>query len=1012
MIRCAAAALLLTMFALSTFAQSPAATVILWDGGFPAVDTAPATRAELAAALPQAAFATAAELPEALSSARLLVLPYGSAFPEAAWPAILTFLERGGNLLVLGGRPLTRPAYLSDGGWKVRPENLAFARALLILDYQATAGSTNLQFTSNSDVMELPAFAWKQAYSAVIRLSDEDLSPREGSAGALDARLRALAWGARDGHKLAAPAVEIDHLRNRFAGGRWVFLAADLERAPGEQLVRKLAARAAEGAEDFTTQVAMPVLAPGEPLRLTVEWRRFGTPVEPARVEVTVTSEQGRVAQQSFNFAPPQWPLSAQIELPPPQAAGLLTITSKLYAGGRLRAVHRTGVWMRDEQFLRSGPRLAVNGDFFEMDGRPLPVVGTTYMASDVQRQFFAQPNPYVWDRDMTQISAAGLNMLRTGWWTGWSSLAENGVASEHTLRTLEAFLMTARRHHLPVQFTLFAFMPEVLGGGNPYLDPEALRRQRDFVSSLVTRFHDVPYLAWDLINEPSFSNPQRFWVTRPNGDPAELTAWNDWLRSRYPQGALADAWRTLPQPDVVPLPSDPDFAARAAYLGAHPLESYDFNLFAQEKFAAWAQGLREAIRTAGSTQLVTVGQDEGGGTDRPSPAFYAPAVDFATNHTWWLNDALLWDALVARVPGKPMLIQETGMQREWDLDGATRRTPESEARLLERKVAIALGAGAGAIEWLWNVNAYMRADGEVNIGALRVDETEKPDAAVLARYARFAAALRSHAVSPEMPQVAIVTSQALQYSVLGNMAAAAQQRAVRALEYGCRVPSYVVAENQVAQLGSPRLAILPSPQALTDAAWNALLAYVRGGGTLLITGPAERDEHWRMRGRLAKIGINAAVEPLTYRDATIHAGDRAVPLSFDASRQLTLDALRMPDGWAEAPVGKGRVLVAAYPVELAEDPRATQAIYDIALARAGVPRPFSATGLTDGVLVRPVVFAGSVLYLFVSESAADANFEVKDRLTGATLRFRLPSGRARLVLLDRRTGKTIATSE
>jgi hypothetical protein len=38
-------------------------------------------------------------------------------------------------------------------------------------------------------------------------------------------RLRA---GVKNGRKPSAPIIEVDHLRNGFDGGRWVFLNADL----------------------------------------------------------------------------------------------------------------------------------------------------------------------------------------------------------------------------------------------------------------------------------------------------------------------------------------------------------------------------------------------------------------------------------------------------------------------------------------------------------------------------------------------------------------------------------------------------------------------------------------------------------------------------------------------------------------------------------------------------------------------------------------------------------------
>ena len=138
-------------------------------------------------------------------------------------------------------------------------------------------------------------------------------------------------------------------------------------------------------------------------------------------------------------------------------------VEATLMEGDKVRAIYHSGFWIRDEAYLRSGPRLTVNHDYFELDGQPLAVVGTTYMSSEVQRLYFDHPNVYVWDQDLAQIHGAGLNMIRTGWWTGWDKLCdENGQPYERTLRTLEAYLMTARKNGLPVQFNFFAFLPDV----------------------------------------------------------------------------------------------------------------------------------------------------------------------------------------------------------------------------------------------------------------------------------------------------------------------------------------------------------------------------------------------------------------------------------------------------------------------------------------------------------------------------------------------------------------------
>src|SRR5207245_1998736 len=183
-----------------------------------------------------------------------------------------------------------------------------------------------------------------------------------------------------------------------------------------------------------------------------------------------------------------------------------------------------------------------------------------------------------------------------------------------------------------------------------------------------------------------------------------------------------------------------------------------------------------------------------------------------------------------------------------------TRRTPESEAALFERKVAMSFVQGAGAIEWLWNTNSYMTEGNETPIGALRADLTEKPEATVMRNFAKFATVLKDHLHNPQQAQVAIVGSQAAQYSALGDSQIEAQRKSARALAYYARLTPYLIYENQIEKMGSPKLAILPSAQSLTEKAWQALLKYVEGGGNLLITGPVDRDEHWQRTNRAAEL--------------------------------------------------------------------------------------------------------------------------------------------------------------
>jgi hypothetical protein len=1018
-VSCSILLALFLSFGTGALAANPFSSVVVFsEAGFLSADSiAPTT--PIAALLPGAQSASAVQLAGVLQdpATRLLVLPYGSAFPEASWPEILAFLKSGGNLLVLGGRPFTRSAYHDTAGWHLRDYSVRFARSLMIDQYQTTPGSDGLQFQPNPDLpLRVARFAWGHAYSPVIRLSSVDLYHRGGAAGSIDARLDALAWGVKDGRKLSAPAIEIDHLRNGFGGGRWVFLNSEL--APdfysgkaSAEFVQSLAELALRGSEEFNVHPVFPLYFPEEPIQLEVDWHSIAASSAPLTIKIaTYPQDQPRARFEATGTVPSDQPLF----LPAPKTKGLHIIEAQLLEGDKIRAIHHSGFWVRDREFLRSGPRVTVNKDYFELDGQPLAVVGTTYMSAEFQRLYFDRPNAYVWDQDLAQIHSAGLNMIRSGWWTGWDKLCdENGRPYERTLRTLEAYLMTARKNGLPVQFNFLAFLPDLLGGVNPYLDPEAVRRQKTLITSIVERFHDVPWLAWDLINEPSIS--QHLWTMRPNGDPIELEKWNEWLNRRYPdRAALAAAWN-LPVSEVqgtVALPEEIEFAARGMYVGHNSLRVYDYNLFAQDVFSNWVHTMHEAIRAAGSQQLVTVGQDEGGIQDRLSPAYWGQFVDFTTNHSWWLNDYLLWDSLLAKQPGETLLIQETGLQRELNLDETARRTPENEGALLERKIATSYIQASGAIEWLWNTNSYMTESNETPIGAVFPDATEKPEATVLRAYADFAKSLSPHLRNPQLPSIAIVTSQAAQYSVIQGLQLEAQQKAVRALAYNDRLTAYAIAENQIDKLGTPKLAILPSPQSLTDKAWSALLQYANQGGNLLITGPVDYDEHWRRTGRAAQLKLEAHPEPLVYHNARLQLNDRVLSLSFDTQKQTWLDALHFNDRstFKEIPYGKGRIFWAAYPVELAEGTQPAADLYAYVAGRAGIAPEFELQStVSRGVLIYPTVLEDAVMYVMVSDAAEDTRIDLRDKLTGAKLSLMLPAQHAAIAVIGKREKDVVA---
>jgi len=167
--------------AVSLMAQDASSPIVIFsEPGFPAADTDGPAPTRLTAFASQAKTAGAGQLPEALRApaTRLLVLPYGSAFPETSWGAIQSFLDRGGNLLVPGGAPFTRAVYRDSAGWHLRDYSVRFIRPLMIDPYQQTPGSDGLEFQTNPELtLQLPPFAWKRAFSPYSTDSGRLTSP-------------------------------------------------------------------------------------------------------------------------------------------------------------------------------------------------------------------------------------------------------------------------------------------------------------------------------------------------------------------------------------------------------------------------------------------------------------------------------------------------------------------------------------------------------------------------------------------------------------------------------------------------------------------------------------------------------------------------------------------------------------------------------------------------------------------------------------------------------------------
>lgn len=965
-------------------------------------------------------------------------------FPKEAWRSIVAYLKRGGGLLSIGGAPFKHPVRREPGGWVAEAEQTAYHRQLHIHEALRVDGS---RVEAHAALAEIPLFAGREGLLAPAGTwnlvphvtKSSDLPEQMGSSGPMDTRIYPLLKGiSGEGREVSAPAVLWEHVGGPFAGGRWIFIGQRLTPAAcgdaGRELLAACAAFAAKGVTELWLKPNYASYEQGERPLISLQSQRLSRArTGNDRWKLHFRLQQDGAASACFehsceikvsgemNFLR----LPVPVELEP----GLYRLSCAAEAeDGEQRVLHQ-GFWGYDAALLAEGEPITAGRDYFRKNGRPLPVVGMTYMTSDVARKFLFLPNAAVWDRDMARMKKAGINWIRTGIWTAYRNIMQvDGHASEEVLRAIDAFLQTAGKHDLQVTFTFFSFTPETWEGSNPYLDPRSVEAQKRFIRSIVSRHVHTTHVDWDLINEPSMFDPPRIFSDGPSSarDIHEQQAFSAWLEQRHGSIAvLQERWNMTPLelPDFAsarpPEQAEINFSIQDIHSGKRGTRWLDYCLFSMEMHNVWARELYGTIKELNPAQLVTVGQDEALGAQRPSPFFYGEAVDYTTVHSWWLNDNLLWSGIFAKTENKPNLIQETGIMYVETPDGRAKRTEEELRSILERKYAYAFATGgAGAVQWIWNTNFYMDNANESQIGALRADGTEKPEADVSYDFGRFIAESGQLFAGRKLEDIAVIFPYSNDFSNR-KLAYDATTRLTRILSYQLRLPFRAVSEYGLEALEAqpPKLILLPSAHNLDDNAMEQLIAFVeRTGAVLLVTGALGLNSYWQPAERLGAI-LGTRELSNVRREERMQLGGRAFAVSYGQRRIAELvkeiqvqdvSGAHQPaesgDPVIDVPLGKGRLIWCPLPLELNERDEPIAALYRYAVEQTGISAGLEwvSGGDLPGVYGRKLDFAEGALYIFVSEYAWDADIEVRDPQAGASFSFLLEKERSVLFAVDK----------
>ncbi len=971
------------------------------------------------------------ELPEILEGAdrqSAFINPCGNRFPARVWQHFISFLERGGSWLNIGGPPLRNIISGNNPEPDSGPERNAFHRELGLLHFPKVSGRRLRRFQINPHYRSirkksiiLPETDVFEMYFSLVNETDRtklDVFTRPIGES------QTVVMGHGEGDRpLAASVMDIHHLWGRFGGSRWLLvnweMTTELWQAdPFLDLLLDLTDLLNSGARSLKLRPQPASCFPGEKPAVQFYTCAPGAAASSElQIEGAVENRTGKTLEKfggktvlSCSGRHQDYRLKA--DYPPGYYSVRATVTGKSE-----NTELETGFWIYDDALLSSGPEITTGKDFLHFDGKPVPVMGTSYMASDVHRWYFLDPNPAVWETDVSGLAADGINMVRTGIWMGSEFLMPGyGLAVEPCLRAFDAAVQTYAFHQIPIIFNLMAFSPGCGNGKSPWFDPASIRWQKELISILVQRYRKCPWVMWDIINEPTLSDPNQPWLVRPNGDRYERAAWSDWLERQHGSiEHLRQAWdmhsAELTDFDHAPLPTDLDFVDQNWTLDdIRHQRAIDYVRFTQDHFRKWLQEHAAHIRSLGAGQLITLGQDEGGLNIRPNPPQHSDVINFTAIHSWTGNDDVLAVILQSKTPGIPHLFGETGAFPQDDPNKEIRLDEDHLWRLYERKFVTAFAArSAGNIHWIWNTAPPNSGEKENAVGGLRASGSEKNEVIPLKLLARFIQLCKSHFEEPEEDSVCILVPYSNMYAPR-NPTQDIVQNAVRTLFYELNTGAYCVSEFHPELIGSPALIIVPAPRTLSQPAWNAVSEKVASGCTAMITGPVDYNEYWKRTDRLNGLGLSAVdrAYPVS-RVEYVTINNEQYPVPFTREKQDFIEKAVFADEDDSAvrvvQHGKGRFMICAVPLEISDDLSACREWYRWGIRNAGL-RSLITGAENPAVLVRPIAAGNTLLTAVVSETDCDQAAAYLIAESGTDVSCFIPRRRAQLILQDRRSGE------
>lgn len=797
----------------------------------------------------------------------LLILPYGSRYPYAAYDSIRSYLKTGGCFLSTGGYAFDEPCAPDETGTLVPIDSTLTAEDLGAPEQGLKR--LNTRFGKPGDTLGLAADqigVFDPAYPlenvVVIQSAPEQnvlppdvraFFPAEGySACSMLGSNNPVfpeKWGRHiplidcvdphGRHRGSAGAIAHNYA-GPYAGSSWAFFGVtntDLFAEHGP-LLRYLSTVA----DAVTARVFLHSLSTefqcyrdGEHVSISCRAANLGSRAFSGSVVFTVIGRDGRPVYASdaaaVSLAAGQTSVLSAGFVLRQRASDLYRVSAELRSEDRLVDATETGFAAYKTESDRRGLDLSYSDNYFRSGDRPTLLSGTNVTGAML---YSANENPLVWDRDLALMSDSGVNVLRL---LHFSPLLSDKPAYGSTRpidlavdslppkleRQLDALVQLCRRHGIVLLLSIHDWMPVEL-------TDEELAAQRRFAELIAARYRGTRDVMIDIQNEPRVELPKESGADAPEHI---RRLWNEFLRSKYgSDDALKFAWSHSPPEAALGLV--PYRAGSDAWGDVRTLDADEFRNVLVNR---WVSANREGAKTGDSDTLVTVGYLQE--YSALNKLMCVGDLDFANMHSYSTVERLLTDLKLfdRRFEGRSVSLGEFGARNNHDqrVNSLDVTDQDIDRYLLAGHYTFGLG-GSLIANWCWK-----DMDDVVFPWGI-VHSCGGPSKDILKAYRNQSLLFRQVRPVYRSPAVFLAVPISM---MLGGRSGAAVGMLYRHVEALCAANAdFGVIDDRSLHLlpDSARLVIYPIPFAIPEAAYDRLRRFVEDGGTLCVSGDVSYD--------------------------------------------------------------------------------------------------------------------------------------------------------------------------